>query len=415
MRNYLVSQEFRKIFRQLEVSLLFQPVIYTFMIFVHLVVLYIVYWVDKRYYYLFISSSYFIIFGIIYSCIPLMFHYRLKMKDNILFVFTLITLVLLIISTLIGIISATALWLNNKYNDKFITECPFSFRENDYINLLNKLPIHRIYSFCNKARCINNQDTNNPNRYICNYYKTNIQQGIDCKSYMKEEFANYKINSDAYYTFLKICDSDESYFICDLKKNPYYNLYYDYECPYPIYSIVTTILGIILILFDIFMNVLVWVGEYLSYCKYKETMLRLLSEENKKNKDTMETSKPAEEDPGSFKKNSTEYIFYDGNDSIKKSNIITLEKNADNGIIKNIKNEDEKDNNLNNKKLLNIKVSRTNSENKNDKNDEKESSIEDKIIKFNSIGEGSSISPINIDDKGIFNSLNKVNVFSKNK
>ena len=229
-----------------------------------------------------------------YPIIPLILMYRIILRINLTKIFKLLSLILIILSLLIGILINIMFWLNLKSTTSFFRECPYNLKD-------LKLFINEDDSSerCSKRRCVLesiNNDKGYPYNYICNYNSQGefeidpknqyliksedgsteyVKQNIKCeeKNVLDDLFTdeNNKNKENEIYNYLQKCWNNvdiKNFYLCQRYELPNkFNIDENYNCPKDNYNTLLYLSGVFLIILDIFLAFIPWSLDYKSYSR----------------------------------------------------------------------------------------------------------------------------------------------------
>ena len=157
--------------RSMQITYSFHFIFYLLLGVEHLLIILKLFWNTKFHLKLFISCSIIDLIFLIYPIIPLILMYRIILKKKLAKIFKLASLIIIILSLVIGIIINISFWINLKATTSFSKECPYN------LNDTNVFLGEEDYSErCLKRRCILESINNSegyPYNYICNYNSQN--------------------------------------------------------------------------------------------------------------------------------------------------------------------------------------------------------------------------------------------------
>lgn len=302
--------------RSMQITYIFHFIFYVLLGIEHLLIILKIFWNSKIHIKFFISCSIIDLIFLLYPIIPLVLIYRIILKKNLAKIFRLISLIIIILSLIIGIIINIFFWLNLKETTSFSRECPYNV--NDIKIFLGE---EDTTEKCLNRRCILeslNGLGDYPYNYICNYnsqkdfeidpnaqYPVKQSDGsiiylkyyIQCqeKNSIEELFTDKNnINNDnVIYIYLKKCwDNNDmnGFYLCQRYEFPNkYEVEENYKCPKDNYNIILYLCGIFLIVLDIIFAFIPWSLDYKSYSRIllfdnsQNENLELDSNENNEN------------------------------------------------------------------------------------------------------------------------------------
>jgi hypothetical protein len=281
-------------------------IIFNFILFIE------IFWLNSLYYYIYLSLSIFGIFYFLKPIILLIYIYLQKLTQKKIKRMKKITLIICIIIYIIGLCFTLLLTINSLRSIEFFNECPFNLK-NSYINNIYDKYVNKIIGekelkeHCTNRRCIlNNENSNNEYsyEYLCNYEPTKefdeikkdntndtIHQ-IECIQ-IEKDFNEYSFEKEEIYKFIEICNSFEQLYICHRITEPLsYQLEDNFICPNNKYLSKLIIFCMLSLVLNTIITYLPWREEYI---KYKNILLALNPNNNragsKSLNSTIDTSK----------------------------------------------------------------------------------------------------------------------------
>ena len=277
--------------RTMQITYSFHFVFYLILGLEHLLFILKIFWKSEINLKLFISCSILDLIILFYPIIPLILMYRIILRINLTKIFKLLSLILIILSILIGILINIVFWINLKSTTSFFRECPY--------NLIDlKLFINEDDSSerCSKRRCVLESRNDNEGlvyNYICNYNSqnefeidpkdlksvdgsiNNVIQEIRCeeKNVLDDLFTdkNYKNSESEIYNYLQKCWNNvdiKNFYLCKRTELPnQFNIDENYNCPKDNYNTLLYLSGVFLIILDIILAFIPWSLDYKSYSR----------------------------------------------------------------------------------------------------------------------------------------------------
>ena len=280
--------------RSMQITYSFHFIFYLLLGVEHLLIILKLFWNSKFHLKLFISCSIIDLIFLIYPIIPLILMYRIILKKKLTKIFKLSSLIIILLSLVIGIIINISFWINLKATTSFSKECPYN------LNDTNVFLGEEDYSErCLKRRCIL-ESINNlegyPYNYICNYNSQNefeidpntqypIKSNDGSTSYLKyyiqcqekttinELFTdkNNINNENEIYIYLQKCWNNNDingFYLCQRYELPNtFIVNMNYKCPKDNYNVILYLCGIFLIVLDIIFAFIPWSLDYKSYSR----------------------------------------------------------------------------------------------------------------------------------------------------
>ena len=289
--------------RSMQITYSFHFILYLVLGVEHILMVLKLFWNKDKFMKVFISISAVDLILLIYPIFPLIYMYRIIVKKKLIYIFKILSFVLIIVSLIFGIIINIFFWLNLKSTTSFSRECPYNLKD-------LKLFKEEVDSSerCGKRRCviesIDNSGRGYPYNYICNYNSGNEfeldpnQQYKIIDEYGNDQYLKYYVScekKDSIDTlikdeinkqdkseiniYLQKCwnnDDIQNFYICQRYELPTkFDIDEDYNCPKENYNIILYLSGIFLIVLDIILAFIPWSLDYKSYSK----ILSIINEE----------------------------------------------------------------------------------------------------------------------------------------
>lgn len=193
-----------------------------------------------------------------------------KVTPTLFNVFKNIALKIIFFALIKGILLAMVYWINYYHFPKFIQNCPFNFRLNSILKLIQKSNKENMSKNCNLRRCIylsSDNGPNNNNNYLCNFnaefdYVFNPNKNIICNY---ESIYGYR--ETKFYSYLEKCYGYSNFYKCytQEKKHDNYYVKYNLKCPYTFKKRRYIILGLLFLFIDLFSDLTIWLFIYSQY------------------------------------------------------------------------------------------------------------------------------------------------------
>ena len=191
--------------RSMQLIYIFHFVFYIILGLEHILMILKLFWDNIIHIKLFISCSIIDLIILFYPIIPLVLMYKIILKKNLTKIFKILSLIIILLSLIIGILINIFFWLNLKATTDFYRECPYNL--NDTKNFLDEENLSEI---CKTKRCFleseNNSEGSYPYNYICNY---NSQNEFEIEPYKK-----YPITSNNGLTYYYLFSKSPFFHIC---------------------------------------------------------------------------------------------------------------------------------------------------------------------------------------------------------
>ena len=280
--------------RSMQIAYIFHFVFYLILGVEHLLMILKIFWDKTDHFKIFISCSIIDLIILFYPIIPLVLMYRIILRKNLTKAFKYISLMIIILSFVIGITINISFWINLKSTTDFSKECPYNLNDTKiFINEEDKS------KRCEKRRCVLesiNEIEGYPYKYICNYNSQNdfeidpsrqypvkssdgstyyLKYFIQCekKSFIEELITdiNNLNEQNEIYIYLQKCwnnNNIQGFYLCERYEYPSkFNVNDNYKCPKDNYNIILYLCGIFLVVLDIIFAFIPWSLDYKSYSK----------------------------------------------------------------------------------------------------------------------------------------------------
>ena len=276
--------------RSMQIAYSFHFVFYIILGVEHILIILKIFWNNNNIKKIFFSCSIIDLVILFYPIIPLILMYRIILKKNLTKLFKILSLIIIIISIILGIIITVSFWINLKSTTDFYKECPYNLND---ISLI--LKEENSSKRCNKRRCILISKINYEGyyNYICNYNSAKdfeVEPGVQypyqeedgttsyLKDYIKceqktsiEELFNDKININSnndIYRYTQKCWNNNEFYLCErYELHDKFDVSKNYKCPKENYNVILYICGIFLIALDIILSFIPWSFDYKSYSR----------------------------------------------------------------------------------------------------------------------------------------------------
>ena len=276
--------------RSMQIAYSFHFVFYIILGVEHILIILKIFWNNNNIKKIFFSCSIIDLVILFYPIIPLILMYRIILKKNLTKLFKILSLIIIIISIILGIIITVSFWINLKSTTDFYKECPYNLND---ISLI--LKEENSSKRCNKRRCILISKINYEGyyNYICNYNSAKdfeVEPGVQypyqeedgttsyLKDYIKceqktsiEELFNDKINiisNNDIYKYTQKCWNNNEFYLCErYELHDKFDVSKNYKCPKENYNVILYICGIFLIALDIILSFIPWSFDYKSYSR----------------------------------------------------------------------------------------------------------------------------------------------------
>ena len=276
--------------RSMQIAYSFHFVFYIILGVEHILIILKIFWNNNNIKKIFFSCSIIDLVILFYPIIPLILMYRIILKKNLTKLFKILSLIIIIISIILGIIITVSFWINLKSTTDFYKECPYNLND---ISLI--LKEENSSKRCNKRRCILISKINYEGyyNYICNYNSAKdfeVEPGVQypyqeedgttsyLKDYIKceqktsiEELFNDKININSnndIYKYTQKCWNNNEFYLCErYELHDKFDVSKNYKCPKENYNVILYICGIFLIALDIILSFIPWSFDYKSYSR----------------------------------------------------------------------------------------------------------------------------------------------------
>ena len=276
--------------RSMQIAYSFHFVFYIILGVEHILIILKIFWNNNNIKKIFFSCSIIDLVILFYPIIPLILMYRIILKKNLTKLFKILSLIIIIISIILGIIITVSFWINLKSTTDFYKECPYNLND---ISLI--LKEENSSKRCNKRRCILISKINYEGyyNYICNYNSAKdfeVEPGVQypyqeedgttsyLKDYIKceqktsiEELFNDKININSnndIYKYTQKCWNNNEFYLCErYELHNKFEVSKNYKCPKENYNVILYICGIFLIALDIILSFIPWSFDYKSYSR----------------------------------------------------------------------------------------------------------------------------------------------------
>ena len=277
--------------RSMQIIYSFHFVFYLILGIEHLLIIIKLFWNNIIHKKIIIAFSIIDLVILFYPIIPLVLMYRIILKKNLTKIFRFISLILIILTPIIGLIINIFYWVNVSSTTIFFKECPYNLKDLSAFttdeNFSNK---------CGKRRCVleskNDDFEDYPYNYICNYnsqgdfevdptkqYPVTEKEGsihyirflIQCeqKNNIDELFKDNNNINNQIYNYLQKCWNNndiKGFYLCQRYEYPNkFNINTEYKCPKNDYNTILYIAGIFSSIFDILLVVVPWSFDYKSY------------------------------------------------------------------------------------------------------------------------------------------------------
>ena len=361
--------------RPLIFNYLFHFILYILIFILHIIIYTKIFWISDIFEKLYFLGTF---FGIIYFIFPIFPILMILLKNFKLKRITIIkkaSLILLIISIVIGILISVVISINTLNSKIFYLECPFSLTLSNLNHIFQSYydksnNQDEIKDNCKSRRCILdsvNQEKEYPYIYLCNYnpsyefeeeedkiytrYLPNnteisSKQQLKC-SLIGLEYSEFYFDNYELYDYLRLCYYFTEFYYCTRFNKPQktYELNLDSSCPETNYLFLLYILCVLMIIIDIVISMLPWGVEYMSLKRIIRMMSGVRRKANSRNSTARSSVASNKED--SFKKEGTVIIVLplnnEENINIKKNNNKLPLKESHNELINKNADEDEKD------------------------------------------------------------------------
>ena len=327
--------------KQLKMNYFFHLIIFALILILHFIIYNKLFWVNNSYNYLYYYGSFIFIIFFLFPIIPLRYIIFHRFKTSSLKIFKNVTLVMGSIGLLLGFYLCIFIWINTAKSPDFNKDCPFNYSIeelekifNKYFEKNNKCSDEDCSSECKNRRCMSfyeNSENNYPHQYLCNYdcsedFKNgkNKEYLVNCRRQdqpLEDDERNYPILK-TYYNF---CEEEVDFYNCSRYDDPQvYSVTEKDVCPDSQYMFLIYILCGCSFIIDIIIILLPWAVEYLTYKRLITlftTPMRISPNSVNSTNRSSEINKNDENDEnneGSFKKENTEYIIVEQQQSEQK-------------------------------------------------------------------------------------------------
>ena len=304
-----MDQDHIELYQEISVAKItrsFNFVLYALILIKNIFIILKIFWELKELRYIFIFTVIIDVILLLYPIFPLIFINNIVYKPQITKIFKLVSLILIILSLVLGLLINIPYWINLSKTTNFFSECPYNYNENSVNKLIssieeNKNKASKITKKCENRICFyisENQDNNFPYEFICNF---NSENDFGLKTYNAYKRINSN-NEEIYSNHLTECEKidqndyyDNNYFSKHFELcNTYFNDYYlcnrfeypkkfnknNFECPSKNYNIYLYVLGIASVILNFILAFIPWSLNYKSYSRIYNMVIEELNNEN---------------------------------------------------------------------------------------------------------------------------------------
>ena len=362
--------------RPLIFNYLFHLILYILIFILHIIIYTKIFWISDIFEKLYFLGTFIGIIYFIFPIAPIFMILFKKFKLKIIVIIKKTSLILLIISIVIGILISVVIFINTLNLKTLCLECPFSLTLSHLNHIFQSYYGKSNYQDeikdkCKSRRCILdsvNQENEYPYIYLCNYnpsYEFNKEeekmytrylpnnteissnQQLKC-SLIGQDFREFYFYNYELYDYLSLCYYFTEFYYCTRFNKPQktYEISLDGSCPETNYLFLSYILCVLMIVIDIVISMLPWGVEYMSL---KRITLMLSGARRKANShNSTAKSSVASNKEDSFKKEGTVIIVLplnneENTNNIKKDNNKLPLKDSQNELINKNADEDRKD------------------------------------------------------------------------
>ena len=363
-------------------------------------------WLNRHLKLIFLSEIYIICISSLYPITILILFLFLNLKEKIIKILDIITIILLILFIANGILTSITILYGSMLEKPFYYDCPFSYEIKSLHKIVSKF--ESDINQCNNRRCfiLNMNESNNT--YLCNFKEKNKDSEFFEIDLLKEEI-DQELND-----YIMYCQNYTTFYKCINNNHKKYLISYEYICPEQKDIYYIKVLSILFVFIELLASSTPWLCEHLSFKKIKLLINYTRNISNRQNlslKDTNNTSKL--EDNNNINNSNNNNNINNNDNQVQQNNYVFERKPTElliveNGNKNNINNINNINNEDNDERIINIiKVKNNNlSNNENKKNI---SNINNEISSCGGINNSNSKSENQLMDKNgnIFKLMNR--------